>query len=122
MLPTGGVATGDIAVGADGNLWFTSGRVGTIGRISPGGNIAEFPIPSGGLAVAIARGPDGNVWYVQSDALIRVARDGSTTIFGATPPDPSASPQALLDLVAGPDRAIWFTANNPSIIGRFVPP
>jgi virginiamycin B lyase len=66
-----------LATGPDGNLWFTECTVDSgerqcinsgIGRITPGGQIAEFPLPmpSNQLGEIIA-GPDGNLWFTEND-------------------------------------------------------
>lgn len=49
-----------ITAGPDGNLWFTEEAGNKIGRITTGGAITEFPIPSpSSLPVEITPGPDG---------------------------------------------------------------
>jgi virginiamycin B lyase len=60
-----GVSAG-IASGPDGALWFT--EVGNIGRITTGGNVTEYSIPSlpdnsSLSADGITRGPDGAMWF-----------------------------------------------------------
>jgi streptogramin lyase len=63
-IPTPDSFPNDIAVGGDGNLWFTEGGAGKIGRITTSGVITEF---GSGLSLpfSIAAGPDGNVWFTQ---------------------------------------------------------
>jgi hypothetical protein len=64
---------GDIAVGPDRNLWFTevipnaqSGKIaGKIGRITPAGQIREFPPPSSENGGAITTGPDNALWFTE---------------------------------------------------------
>jgi streptogramin lyase len=67
-----------ITAGLDGNLWFTectfnssSGKCtdDRIGRITPGGQITEFPpLPTPGSEVQhITAGPDGNLWFTEQD-------------------------------------------------------
>jgi virginiamycin B lyase len=121
-LPTASAGSYDIVAGAEGNLWFTETVMGQIGRITPGGKITEIPVPGGGSPAAMAEGPDGNVWFIDGGALIRVVPDGTMAEFPAFPPNPSQLAPIPVDLTAGPDGAIWFTARSPSIIGRFVPP
>jgi hypothetical protein len=57
---------GDIAVGADGALWFTASD--NIGRITTDGAIETFALPSGVGVLDIAAGPDGNLWFTQANA------------------------------------------------------
>ncbi len=53
--PTPNSAPGSIAVGSDGNLWFTKSAYGLnqIGRITPTGAITEFPVSGGNVWVAM---------------------------------------------------------------------
>jgi streptogramin lyase len=56
-----------ITAGPDGNLWF-SGSVASnkIGRITPGGQVTNFPIPTlDSEPRGIAAGPDGNIWFTE---------------------------------------------------------
>ena len=66
-LPTAGSQPRDgIASGADGNIWFTEYAGNRIGRITPGGTITEFAIPSpNSQPIGIAAGPDGNLWFTE---------------------------------------------------------
>src|SRR5579863_8081633 len=53
-----------IALGPDGNLWFTDSAYDKIRRISTSGTINEFMVPSRGSGLgSITPGPDGNVWF-----------------------------------------------------------
>ena len=86
-LPRSGSANG-IAVGADGNLWFTAGN--RIGRITTAGVVTEFlHSRRGATAWAIAAGPDGNIWFTET--LRR--SDGSTAI-GRPLRSPTRQPSA----------------------------
>ena len=66
-----GLVQGDqlssIALGPDGNMWFTiaNGGAGAIGRITPWGTITRFTSAAlaGAQPGAITGGPDGNVWF-----------------------------------------------------------
>src|SRR5579883_1402047 len=65
-MPTG------ITTGPDGNLWFTESAGNKIGRMTPSGQIQEFPLPTtcGSAAgcgpAGIASGPDGNLWFAEA--------------------------------------------------------
>jgi virginiamycin B lyase len=55
-------------VGSDGNLWFTQ-HDGMIGRITPGGNISEFLLPTTDSSpTGIVADPVGNLWFIEPDA------------------------------------------------------
>jgi streptogramin lyase len=67
FTPTGYSVDGGVAVGSDGNIWFTAGGgivlpsgTASVGRITPDGTIALFPIPAPGRVFSlsgIALGP-----------------------------------------------------------------
>ena len=53
--------------GPDGNMWFTeAGSVNSIGRVTPAGSIAEYPIPTADSDPAgITVGPDMSIWFTE---------------------------------------------------------
>jgi len=54
-----------IAAGPDGALWYTH-TAGRIGRITTGGIVSEFPLPTAaGSPQVITAGPDGNMWFTE---------------------------------------------------------
>jgi virginiamycin B lyase len=81
--PAGTLATSipvGITAGPDGAVWFTQGSTNRIGRITPAGQITEYPVPtavsvpSGGYGplttsnpVALVTGADGALWFTQLD-------------------------------------------------------
>ena len=74
-----------IALGADGNFWFTEKAANRVGRISPDGTIAEFAMPTAKASPdGIALGPDGNIWCSEGniDRLARVTPDGRVSELG----------------------------------------
>jgi virginiamycin B lyase len=102
---------GDITAGPDGNLWLVE-LGGTmdgiavdgnrVARVTPRGEVTEFPIPSaGGTPINIAAGPDGNVWYTKGAAIGRVTMQGEITEF-ALPP--GQAPARATGISAGSDR------------------
>ena len=64
-----------IAVGPDGNLWFTEPFVNRIGRITPAGTITEFAtgITKNAFPDVITAGPDGSMWFTEA-VFVKVAR------------------------------------------------
>lgn len=98
-----------IAVGSDGNLWFTENLANQIGRISPTGEITEFLVPTpDSYPRDIAAGPDGNLWFTEVRAKVgRITTAGTITEF-ETSQRPANIPS---DIVAGPDGALWFTGS-----------
>jgi virginiamycin B lyase len=123
-----------IIAGADGNLWFTEFNAKKIGRITPTGQITEFPLP-GGIPVdtgphEIAAEPDGNLWFSIPGAnkVAQITPSGVVTEF-QLPPPPAGTAGALqvpptrrpASITAGPDGNLWFTERDINAIGRITP-
>jgi virginiamycin B lyase len=115
QIPTADSQPTGIAVGADGNLWFTESGSGKIGRIPPGGQVNEFPSGSG-QPIAIALGSDGNLWFAQSlsTSLGRITPAGvvdTVLVFAES-----------TAIAAGPDGNVWFAgAANQPVVARVTP-
>ena len=126
-----------IALGPDGNLWFTEagldnnrqGSDGTgfginrIGEITPSGVLTEHDLPPIAVTQAatsslgqIVSGPQGALWFAEPTdrALGRMTTDGAYTEFLV----PSSVATTPLSLAATSDGALWF--NSADQIG--VPP
>jgi streptogramin lyase len=99
-----------IAVGPDGNLWFTEYAANQIGRVTPAGVITEFPIPTARSGPwGIVAGPDGNLWFTErlGHNIGRITLQGVVTEF--------ASPTGIYPLnniAAGADGNLWFASNG----------
>jgi len=102
-----------ITAGPDGNLWFTEFNTSKIGRMTPGGVIAEFPIPSGGHPFGITRGSDGNLWFTEGNHIGRITTSGVVTEF-FLPAGGSSSAW----IITGPDGNLWFPEEIGGQIGR----
>ena len=87
--------------------------------------------PTGRAPSGIALGPDGALWFAETEAnkIGRMTTTGRITEF-ALPFDP-VGPNLPGEIVAGPDGAMWFTESGVNKIGRieagsstsvFVPP
>ena len=111
-----------IALGPDGNLWFTQitgGASDEIGRITPTGTVTEFALPSVNAAPSgITPGPDGNLWFTESgtNMIGRITTAGVITEFAV----PTAN-SGLTSITAGPDGNLWFTEFTGEKIGRITP-
>lgn len=114
--PTADSSTWGIALGSDGNVWFTENVGNAIGRITPLGQITEFPIPTADSAPqGIAAGPDGNLWFTES-AGNKVGRITTTGIIKEfTVPIANAEPEGI---TAGPDGRLWFAEQGGNRIAR----
>jgi virginiamycin B lyase len=107
-IPNGVATDNDIVEGPDGNMWVTlEGTQGTNGvaRITPAGNVTEFPLPNTSYGIAV--GPDDNLWVSTTIGVIKVP-----------PADPgNATPYNVglsngRGIVAGPDDKMWVTGTD----------
>ncbi len=112
-VPTSNPEVLSIASGSDGALWFTEHNAAKVGRITTGGVLTEFPVPSD--PARIAAGCDGALWFTQgaTNQIGRLTTDGSYTGFPITGGNNNPD-----HITSGPDGAIWFTYQDPPSIGR----
>ena len=97
-------APASLTVGPGGAIWYIAGRL--IGRLSPGGEVTEFPLPVGG-GTKIVAGPDGNLWFGGGWQVGRMTPWGQVTSYVVGSGNVS-------DLVAGRDGSVWVgTTGNP---------
>jgi streptogramin lyase len=55
-----------LAVGPDGNIWFSDPYANQIGNITPDGTVSEYAVPTpASLPAGITAGPDGNIWFTE---------------------------------------------------------
>jgi streptogramin lyase len=116
---TSGSTPQGIAVGSDGNLWFTEQTGGSrIGQITPAGSITEFTGLTG-ASFWIISGPGGNLWTTESSANAIGELSTAGALVGEFPVlTPSSVPDQI---AAGPDGNAWFTEYNGNQIGRITP-
>jgi virginiamycin B lyase len=119
----------DITSGPDGNLWFTefafasqhtgfpdpiSFNQSMIAKITPSGTITEYQLPNDSSGpTGIAAGPDGKLWFTESNAN----KIGSITIGGTI--QEFAIPGTAQAITTGPDGDLWFTEQGK--VGRITP-
>jgi virginiamycin B lyase len=103
----------DVALGADGNVWFADAN-SAIGRITPAGTITLFPTPAAGsVPFHIVSGPDGALWFTEFGAS-RIGRiDMAGAIQEYVLPAGAGAPWGI---AAGADGRLWFTTNS-SFVG-----
>src|SRR5258706_11292943 len=80
------------------------------------GTITEFPVPtSSSQPAGITAGPDGNLWFTESNAnkIGRITTSGGFTEF----PVPTTSSDPI-GITAGPDGNLWFAETAGNKIGR----
>lgn len=103
-LPSAGAVPSDVAIGADGTVWFIEYRADAIGRIV-GDKVQEFPIGERVLGLSgLAVTPDGSVWFglLREGSLGRL-RDGQFVRFRL--PRERAKPYTL---AADRDGNVWY--------------
>jgi virginiamycin B lyase len=96
-----------MALGPDGNLWFTENSAKKIGKITPSGTITEYTIPPDGGNIfpeSIAVGPDGALWFTTGSELGRITTSGSLTTLPA-----EASLLGMYAIVTGPDGNLYYS-------------
>src|SRR3989442_8917944 len=74
-LPRGGGAPHDVAVGADGIVWYTAQRDGKLGRLDPAsGKVELVPLGQGAAPHGVIIGPDGAPWVTEggTNSIVRV--------------------------------------------------
>jgi virginiamycin B lyase len=107
----------EIAVGTDGNLWFTDPNAGAIGRLSTHGQITRFAVPTAGAGpTAIVAGP-GGLWFTE-EAADRIGRVGYGGTVGEFPLPAGARPTGI---AVGPDDALWVAEKGRGKIARLTP-
>jgi virginiamycin B lyase len=125
-----------LTAGPDGNVWFVDqpdftfagGHDGMIGRITPDGQITEFPVPIppddpnpngqidfGGMTA----GPDDNLWFLARRHVPFIDMQGFTFLGRITPDGQISEFQVrdnnsnnLFPPLVGPDGNIWFYTVN----------
>src|SRR4051794_41116909 len=119
-----------VVAGPDGNVWVTEVIKKKIIRVTPKGEITEFPVPGTGVGVlqGIAAGPDGNLWFTsrEENTVRRMTTKGEFT--GTFPiPSKAAKPDKFnagswpRGIAAGPDGNVWFAEMAAHKIGRITP-
>jgi len=115
VLPGAGGSPTRLALGPDGNVWFTERNEDKAGRISPTGQITSFPLPMGTRPGNIVAGPDGALWFTEESnggpKLGRLSTSGEFREFPfGVKEDLSAGA-----LAAGPDGRLWLTLEDGAI-------
>ncbi len=112
-VPTPNTHPAGIALGPDGNVWFTETAGNKrVGRVTPTGVIQEFDVASS--SGRICAGPDGHLWFSELSAgrIARMSILGNVNEFDLS--------GAIADgITAGPDGNIWFAEGIK--IGRMTP-
>lgn len=108
----------DVVPGPEGNLWFTDAWP-FIGRMTPNGEVTEYPLPTMSQPYGIVLGPDYAFWFTEADAIGRITTSGALEQFPLPPvPHPSGEQPDPQNITVGPEGDLWFTDPGDDSIGR----
>lgn len=118
-IPTASSSPAGIALGSDGNLWFTEFAKSKIGRLGRAGHIQEVVTPTvnaGPLGIASGPGPNLNLWFTEYNAakIAEVTTAGPPYVEYTLPNSASRPYQIAL----GSDGNMWFTDRGTDSIWR----
>ena len=107
--------THNIALGKDGNVWFTMAP-DQIGRMNPQGKFTFYQTPTRNSAPSnIVAGYDDDAWFLEpkTNTIGHICQDnGQITEYHL------AKQIGLAELIAAPDGNIWFTEQQAAKIGN----
>jgi virginiamycin B lyase len=120
-LPEGGGHPHDVAVGADGIVWYTAQRNGALGRLDPAsGQVDLIALGSGSAPHGVIVGPDAAPW-ITDGGLNAIVRVDPRTREVKRWPLPEARGYVNLNTATFDRRGrIWFTGQN-GVYGRLDP-
>ena len=120
-LPQGGGSPHDVAVDADGIVWYTAQRDGRLGRLDPAtGKVDLVPLGAGAAPHGVIVGPDGAPWVTEggTNAIVRVDPKSREV---KSWPLPQGRGYANLNTATFDKRGrIWFTGQT-GVYGRLDP-
>lgn len=111
----------DVAVSADGAVWYTAQGSRELGRLDPAtGEILEVSLGAGARPHGVIVGPDEGLWVTDGglNAIVRV--DPATHEVSRFPLPPARPDAGLNTAVFDPAGTLWFTGQN-GVYGRVVP-
>jgi virginiamycin B lyase len=120
-LPRGGGYPHDVAVSADGTVWYTAQRDGKLGRLDATTGKADLiPLGDGAAPHGVIVGPDGAPWVTEGgiNAIVRV--DPRTREVKRWPLPPNRKWANLNTATFDKRGRIWFTGQS-GIYGRLDP-
>jgi virginiamycin B lyase len=108
----------DVAVAADGTVWYTAQRTGKLGRLDPrDGHVDEIALGAGSAPHGVIVGPDGAPW-ITDGGLNAIVRVEPSTREVRRFPLPAERPSANLNTAVFDRRGtLWFTGQS-GVYGR----
>jgi len=120
-LPAGGGGPHDVAVGADGIVWYTAQRAGKLGRLDPAtGKVELVSLGPGAAPHGVIVGPDGAPWITEggTNSIVRV--DPATRAVKRWPLPEGRGYANLNTLTFDRRGRVWFTGQS-GVYGRLDP-
>ncbi|WP_406141671.1 hypothetical protein [Streptomyces sp. NBC_01089] len=101
-----------LAFGPGGRLWFTASvdaeDPNEVGYADSSRHTKVWPLPAAAWPLgSIVPGPDGALWFAETNAIGRIAPSGTISTYRTT-----AKMKYLQSIIAGPDHALWFTSST----------
>jgi virginiamycin B lyase len=107
---TAGARPHDVAPAADGGVWYTGQRNGTLGWLDPAtGEVREIGLGAGSAPHGVIVGPDGAPWITDGGLNAIVQVDPATGAVRAFPLPASLGNANLNTATFDGDGVVWFT-------------
>ncbi len=107
-----------LSAGPDGEtLWYACKSTGTVGRITPDGQVETIALQTvGSVPIYIKPGPDGNMWATElvGNAIARITPDGEVSEF----PIPTANSRPIAIVPEPGGQAMWFSEEAGNKVAR----
>ncbi|MDX0185370.1 hypothetical protein [Sinorhizobium meliloti] len=102
-----------------GNVWFTERIANQIGKLTPDGEMTEYPLATeGGYALGVDIDRNGNVWFAEryGNRIGWITPNGEIT--EVEMPEPDSEPRTVFVASTG---LVWYTARAANEIGYYDP-
>ena len=117
-IPTGSANALRVVTGTTfGEYWFTEQGASQVARMTPSGDITEFPLPTPNTyPLGIAPGNAGRFWFCErtGNALGEIIADGDLSSIIEHPLSAGSGPY---EIALGPDNHVWFTEADAGKLG-----
>ena len=110
----GGVAPYSVALGADGNLWFTGNKSNAVAKLTPEGGVREYPIPTLQCGVTMLTATEKGLYFTESQAH----KIGFVSYAGIITEYELADGSAPYGIAVDARQTVWFTCMSGNQIGR----
>lgn len=110
----------DVAIQADGTVWYTAQGSGELGRLDPAtGAVEEVDLGPGSRPHGVIIGPDDAPWITDGglNAIVRVDPSTAEVVTFPLPADGAGADANLNTAVFDPDGTLWFTG-QAGVYGR----